>query len=161
MSRPQPVLARLLAIGVMLAFLAGCSTASPPAGTSSPQASSSSPPASTSSPQPTVSPACASADAFAAALTSFKDTLKKPSSTLEQVHAARDQVATTYNALIKDVGNAAKERVDAVTTAEDKFAAAVANVPNDATLAEALGSLRDEAANVQGALSDLAAEVKC
>ncbi|MEO3933109.1 hypothetical protein WMO79_09905 [Micrococcaceae bacterium Sec7.4] len=153
MSRPQPVLSLLLALGAAIALLTGCSTTSPPASTSSPQATS-------SSPTPTVSPACPAADAFAVALTGIKDTLK-PGTTLEQVRAARDQVVKTYDALVKEIGNAAKTRVDAVTAAEDRFAAAVNDVPDDATLTEAVDSLRDEAANVQGALSDLVTEVKC
>jgi hypothetical protein len=127
-------------------LLAGCSTSSPPAGTSSPASS--------------VSAVCAAADAYADALTSFKDTLK-PGATVEQVRAARDQVVKTYDELVAATGSAAKERVDAVASAEAKFAAAVNDVPDDATLTEAVTSLRDEAANVQAALSDLATEVQC
>ena len=127
-------------------LLAGCSTPSPPAGTSSAA--------------PSVSPACAAADAFADALTGFKDTLK-PGATLEQVRAARDQVVKTYDELVDATGDAAKDRVDAVTSAKARFAAAVNDVPDDATLTEAAASLRDEAANVQAALSDLATEVQC
>lgn len=146
--------------GAAIALLTGCSTTSPPASTTSPPAGTSSPQATSSSPTPTVSPVCPAADAFAVALTGFKDTLK-PGATLEQVRAARDQVVKTYDALVKEIGNAAKTRVDAVTAAEDRFAAAVNDVPDDATLTEAVDSLRDEAANVQGALSDLVTEVKC
>ena len=58
-------------------------------------------------------------------------------------------------------GSAAQARVDAVRTAEEKFTAAVNDVPNDATLTAAVDSLRDEAANVQAALSDLTTEVQC
>ena len=67
MPRPQPVLARLLALGAAAALLAGCTTTSPPAATSTPLAT-------TSSPQATVSPVCAAADAYADALTGFKKT---------------------------------------------------------------------------------------
>ncbi|MET3949999.1 hypothetical protein [Arthrobacter sp. UYEF36] len=153
MSRPRAVPARLLAFGAAVALLAGCSTASPPASTATPQASS-------SSAQPTVSPVCAAADAYADSLTAFKDTLT-PGATLEQVRAARDQVAKTYDDLVDATGSEAKERVDAVIAAEAKLVAAVTDVPDDATLSETADSLRDAAANVQAALSDLAAEVKC
>ena len=146
MSETRPLLARLSALGAALVLLAGCSTPSPPAGTSSAA--------------PSVSPACAAADAFADALTSFKDTLK-PGATVEQVRAARDQVVKTYDELVDATGDAAKDRVDAVTSAEARFAAAVNDVPDDATLTEAAASLRDEAANVQAALSDFATEVQC
>ncbi|MDR7082766.1 uncharacterized protein YPO0396 [Arthrobacter ginsengisoli] len=153
MSRPQPALARFIALGVAVALLTGCSTTSPPASTSSPQVS-------TASPQPTVSPVCTAADALADALTAFKDTVTA-GATVEQVRAARDQVVASYDALVKEIGNVAKGRVDAVVAAHDRFAAAVNDVPDDATLAEAADSLRDEAANFQGALSDLVTEAKC
>ncbi len=146
MSMPRRVLSWLLPLGAALVLLAGCSMPSPPA--------------STSSPQPTVAPVCAAADAFAEALTTFKDNLK-PGVTLEQVRASRDQVVKTYDDLVKAAGSVAKERVDAIRTAQEKFAAAVNDVPNDATLTEAVDSLRDEAANVQAALSDLATEARC
>jgi hypothetical protein len=136
----------LISLGAALVLLAGCSMPSPPAGTSSPQ--------------PTGSPVCAAADAFAEALTSFKDNLK-PGVTVEQIRASRDQVVKTYDDLVKEAGNVAKERSDAVRTAQEKFAAAVNDVPNDATVTEAVDSLRDEAANVQAALSDLTTEAKC
>jgi hypothetical protein len=153
MAMPRRVLAWLAPLGAALVLLAGCTTSSPPAGTSSP-------PTSASSPQPTVSPACAAADAFAEALTGFKDTLKQ-GATLEQVRTARDQVVKTYNDLVSAAGSAAQARVDAVKAAEEKFAAAVNDIPDDATLTSAIDSLRDEAANVQAALSDLATEVRC
>jgi hypothetical protein len=146
MSMPRRILAWLLPLGAALVLLTGCSTSSPPA--------------STSSPQPTVSPVCAASDAFAEALTGFKDTLK-PGATLEQVRAARDQVVKTYDDLVSAAGSAAQSRVDAVSSAEDKFAAAVNDIPNDATLTAAIDSLRDEAANLQAALSDLTTEARC
>ena len=146
MSMPRRVLAWLISLGAALVLLAGCSVPSPPA--------------STSSPQPTVSPVCAAADAFADALTNFKDNLK-PGVTVEQIRASRDQVVKTYEDLVQAAGSEAKDRVDAVKTAKEKFAAAVNDVPNDATLTGAVDSLRDEAANLQAALSDLATEAKC
>ena len=80
---------------------------------------------------------------------------------MDQIRAARDQVVKTYDELVAATGSAAKERVDAVRSAEDRFTAAVNDIPDDATLTEAADSLRDEAANVQAALSDLATEVQC
>lgn len=153
MSMPPRVLAWLLPLGAALVLLAGCTTSGPPASTSSPSAS-------TSSAQPTASPVCAPADAFAEALTGFKNTLK-PGATLEQIRSARDQVVKTYDDLVSATGSAAQARVDAVRSAEEKFAAAVNDIPDDATLTAAIDSLRDEAANVQAALSDLATEARC
>lgn len=153
MSRPQPVLARLLALAAAVALLAGCTTPSPPASTSTPQAT-------TSSPQASVSPVCAAADAYADALTGFKDTLV-PGATVEQVRAARDQVVKTYDDLVTAIGGEAQGRVDAVRSAEDKFASAVNEINDDTTLGEAADSLTEEAANVQAALSDLVTDVQC
>ncbi|MFF2029209.1 hypothetical protein [Arthrobacter sp. NPDC058192] len=80
---------------------------------------------------------------------------------MEQIQSARDQVRTAFDNLVTAAGDAAKDRVDAVKAAEEKFVAAVNAVPNNATMSQAVNSLRDEAVNVQGALSDLTNEVKC
>ncbi|MGZ4660531.1 MAG: hypothetical protein ACXVYB_04545 [Arthrobacter sp.] len=143
MSRPQSVAARMLALGAALCLLAGCSTTSP--GTSQ---------------TPTVSPVCAASAAYSTALTNFKDTLKR-GATLDQIRSARDEVVKTFDDLVNAAGDAAKERVDAVKAAEEKFASAVKAVPDSATLNQAVNSLRDEAANVQAAVSDLTNDVKC
>ena len=147
MSRPQPVLARMMALGAAIALLAGCSTTSPSTSPGTSQTKS-------------VSPVCAASDAFSASLTNFKDTLK-PGVTVEQIQSARDQVRKAYDDLLNAAGDAAKARVDAVKSAQQKFAAAVSAVPDTATLSQAVNSLRDEAANVQAALSDLSNDVEC
>ncbi|WP_244208321.1 hypothetical protein [Arthrobacter oryzae] len=113
-----------------------------------------------SSPPASTSEVCAAIDAHAAALANFKSTLK-PDATIEQVRAAKDQVTKAYDDLVKAVGNLAQQRADAVKAAEAKFNAAVAAVPNNATLTQATNSLRDEAASVEAAIGDLRAEVKC
>jgi hypothetical protein len=136
----------MIALGTAALLLAGCSAT----GTSSPSAS----------PTQTVSPVCAASVAFSASLTNFKDTLK-PGATVEQIRSARDQVLKSYDDLVNAAGDAAKERVDAVKAAEQKFTSAVNSVPDDATLTQAVTSLRDEAANVQAAISDLANDAKC
>ena len=147
MSRPQPVLALLIALGAASGLLTGCSTTSP---NTSPATSQT----------PSVSPVCAASAAFSTSLTNFKDTLK-PGATLAQIQSARDQVKKAYDDLVQAAGDAAKERVDAVKTAQQKFASAVNAVPDNATLTQAIDSLRDEAANVQAAVSDLTNDAKC
>ena len=147
MSRPQPVLARMMVLGAAIALLAGCSTTSPSTSPATSQTKS-------------VSPVCAASNAFSASLTNFKDTLK-PGVTVEQIQSAREQVKKAYDDLLNATGDAAKERVDAVKTAQQKFSAAVNSVPDTATLSQAVNSLRDEAANVQAAVSDLSNEAKC
>jgi methyl-accepting chemotaxis protein len=153
MSRPHAIVVGSIALATAVVLLTECSPTSPPAATSSPTAAISSPPAS-------VSEVCAAADAHAAALANFKATLK-PDATIEQVHSARDQVTATYEDLAKASENLAQQRAEAVKAAEAKFNAAVAAVPNDATLAQATDSLRDEASNVEAAIRDLRTEVKC
>ena len=153
MSKPRAILLGFIALGTTIALLTGCSPTSPPAATPSPAVTVSSPPASTSQ-------VCAAIDAHAAALAEFKATLK-PDATIEQVRAAQDQVTKTYDDLVKASENLAQQRADAVKAAEAKFNAAVAAVPDDATLTQAADSLRDEASNVEAAIRDLRAEVAC
>ena len=111
-------------------------------------------------PQENVSQACAAAGAYAAALTNFKDTLK-PSATVEQVQTARDQVTKTYDEMIKQSQDVAKDRADAVKTAQQNLESAVKDVPNDATLRQAANSLRDDTVKLQAAASDLRSQLKC
>lgn len=148
MSRPRPILAGTMALGVALAMLTGCSTPTP--GTS----------VSSASAQQTVSQVCAAASAYAAALTNFKQTLT-PDTTLGQVDSARDEVVKTFDDLIKTSQDVAKDKVDAVRTAQDSFTQAVKAVPEGAPLTQVVGSLRAEAANVQAAVSDLQTSAKC
>ena len=153
MPKPHAILVGTIALGAAVALLTGCSPSNPPAATSSPTASVSSPPAS-------VSPVCAAVDAHAAALADFKNTLT-PDATIEQVQAARAEVQKTYEDLVQESANLAQQRADAVKAAEAKFNAAVAAVPDTATLTQAADSLRDEASNVEAAIRDLRAEVNC
>ncbi|MEY9776628.1 hypothetical protein [Arthrobacter sp. MW3 TE3886] len=147
MSKPQPVLARMSALGAAVALLAGCATSGP---SSSPSAS----------PTASVSPVCAAATDLSTALTNFKDTLKS-GATIGQIQAARDQVRKSYDDLVNAASDAAKDRVDAVKAAQQKFTSAVNSVPDDATLTQAANSLKDEAANVQAAISDLSNDAHC
>ena len=148
MSRPRPIAAGSIALGVAVAMLTGCSTSTPGSNVSSARA------------QENVSQACAAASAYAAALTNFKQTLK-PGATVGQLDSARDQVVKTYDDLIKATQDVAKDEVDAVKTAENNFDRAVKAVPDDATLTQAVSSLRDEAASVQASVSDLQTAAKC
>ena len=111
-------------------------------------------------PQENVSQACAAASAYAAALTNFKDTLK-PTATVEQVKTARDQVAKTYEEMVKQSQDVAKDRADAVKTGQQNLESAVKAVPDDATLTQAANSLRDETVKLQAAASDLRSQLKC
>ena len=148
MSRPHPILAGSIAAAAAIALLTGCGPSSPGTAVSSARA------------EKNVSQACAAASAFAGALTNFKQTLK-PGATIEQIKSAREQVAKTYDDLVKASQDVAKDEMDAVKTAKNKFDQAVRAVPDDATLTQAAASLRDDAANVQAAVSDLQTANKC
>jgi uncharacterized lipoprotein YajG len=135
---------RLAAFVVALMLLAGCGAS----GTS------------TGSTPTATAAACTAADAYVHAVTNFKDSLQA-GSTVEQVRTAGDQVTKTYNDLNKALENVSKARLDALKTAEDRLAAAVKGLSNDATLAQALDSLKQEAKDVQAALSDVLADINC
>ena len=148
MSKEHPILAGPIAVAAALALLTSCGTSSPGTSVSSARA------------EKNVSQACTAASAYAAALTNFKQTLK-PGATIEQIKSAREQVSKSYDDLAKASRDVAKDEMDAVKKAENKFDSAVRAVPNDATLAQAAASLRDDAANVQAAVSDLQTATKC
>ncbi|WP_082046308.1 hypothetical protein [Arthrobacter sp. L77] len=153
MPRPRPILAGSIALGIAVAMLTGCNTSTPSTSTPEPSVSSSKGPEK-------VSEACTAASDFAAALTDFKQTLA-PGVTVEQLDSARDQVVKTYDDLIEASQDVAEDRVNPVRTAKDELVSAVEAVPDDATLSQAAASLRDEAANVQAAVSDLQTEAAC
>jgi flagellar hook-basal body complex protein FliE len=139
-TKPHPLLAGSIALGAAVALLTGCG--------------------STDTPQENEAQVCAATKAYASALTSFKDALT-PTSTVDQVRTAREEVAKTHNDLLDASEDVAKDRVDAVKEAEQSLDRAVKDVPDDATLAQARASLRDEAVKVQAALSDLGTAASC
>lgn len=153
MSRSRPVLAGSIALGISVTMLTGC-------GPSTPEPSTPSTGTSSTTAQGNSSDVCTAASAFAAALTDFKQTLTS-GVTVDQLDAARDQVVTTYDDLIDASQDLGENQVGTVRTAKDELVSAVEAVPDDATLREAAGSLRDEAANVQASVSDLQAEATC
>lgn len=162
MSRPQPALLRsitlpLVAGAAAAGLVTGCSSPSP---TTSPSPSISASPSTSSSQSDNVARLCAASDAFASALTDFKDTLR-PDATVEQLRSARDEVVKAYNDLIEASGKVAQERAAAVVAAEEQFVAAVNAVAGQATLPQAVETLRTEAAKVQAAVTDLRSDAKC
>lgn len=138
MSRTHAILAVPAAIGTAIVLLTGCS----------------------SSPQENVTQACTAAKAFAGSVKGFEDTLK-PGATVGEIQAARDQVQKSREDLAKASEKVAKDRTDAVNKATDEFNKAVDNIPNDATVSQAVNSLREEAANVKVALKSLTTDLKC
>lgn len=144
MTQKPRLIARLVAFVAALMLLAGCSGSS----------------TSTSSTPTATAAACTAADAYVHAVTDFKDSLTA-GATVDQVRAAGDQVTKTYNDLNTALGNVTKARLDALKTAEDRLDTAVKGLSGDATLSQALDSLKQEAKDVQAALSDVLADINC
>lgn len=136
MSTKNPVLAGLIACGTVAALVTGCNT---------------------STPDENAEQACAAADAFAAALNDFEDTLT-PESTTGEVRAAREEVQRTYQDLVRAGEAVAEDRTEELEGATRELDAAVDDVPDDATLSEAAGSLRNEAAQVDAARDNFVSE---
>lgn len=154
MSRPHPVLAGPMAVGMAIALLTGCSP-STPGSTSTASAV-----ASSARAEANTAEVCSAAAAHNAALTTFRNLLT-PEVTIEQLRAARDEVVKTYAELEKKAEIVAADRLAAVREAQQNFEAAVNDVRDQATVPEAVASLKDEAAGVETALSDLNRDIQC
>jgi L-alanine-DL-glutamate epimerase-like enolase superfamily enzyme len=138
MSRTTPILAGAATLGTAVMLLTGC----------------------TSSPQEDVSTACTAAAAHGAALKSFQESLS-PDATVEQVKAARDEVQKTYDDMVDAAEEVSQDRANALEQAWDELDKAVEDIPDDATLQQAADSLKNEAADVESARSDVASELNC
>lgn len=171
MSRNHRLGARLAALGaalmMMLLLLAGCSsTPSRPVGTSSLTATTPSPsvvassPSATATPSPSSTAACTAANAFGDALASFKDDLQAGAAVAD-VRTARDQMVKALTALNAAPGDATQAHLDALKAAETRLDTAVKGISDDDMLAQALGSLNQDASTVQAALSDVLADISC
>ncbi|MDQ0734482.1 hypothetical protein [Arthrobacter agilis] len=160
MSTSHRILAGPVAMGVMIVVLAGCGSS----GTTEASTSTSSP-SSSSSPSSTPEEAgaarlCEAATAFSGAVTGFRDTVT-PEATIEELRSARDEVVKTYREMDRAAMDVAEERMTAVAAAERKLEKAVDDVREQATVPEAVESLRNEASDLQTAVTDLAKEVEC
>jgi outer membrane murein-binding lipoprotein Lpp len=112
------------------------------------------------SPQENVSQACSASEAFGAAVKTFQDTLTTDA-TVEEVQTAREGVRSTYATLVNEAGDVAQDRMAELATATNELNAAVDAVPSDAALTDALGSLKNEAADVVNARNDVDNAPKC
>ncbi|MEV7646628.1 hypothetical protein [Arthrobacter sp. NPDC089319] len=138
MSKQHPVLLGTAALGLAVGMLTGCSA----------------------SPEENVAKACGASDAFTAALQNFRDTLT-PDATIDEIRSAREEVSNTFNDLKGATTNVAKDRTDALASAMDELKAAVDDVPDDATVRQAVTSLKNEADNVKSARDGVASELNC
>lgn len=165
MSRPQRVLTGpTLGAIVAVLLLTGCGSdtaTTPESGGSTTGASvTSSASSDSSSEQPDAPAICDAATAFDGAVTDFQTTLA-PGVTIEELRSARDEVVDTFTDLGAAAADAAGERLDAVEAAERSLRMAVDDIPDQATVTDAIDSLRDEAAELKAAVEDLVEEVSC
>ena len=164
MSRPRRVLAGRISVGVAVVLLTGCgsgTTTSAPGSTSTTSIrATSSASSDNAQEQPDAADLCDAAAAYDGAVTEFQEILT-PDVTIEQLRAARDEVVDTYTELGRAAADVATERFAAVGAAERSFKKAVDDIPDLATVPEAIDSLRDEAGELRIAIADLLEEVNC
>jgi len=142
MPKTRPFIAASLAFGAAAALLAGCSSPSP------------------EEQKEDVTEACAASAAFGVALKSFQDSLTADA-TIEQIKDAREQVQSSYTTLVDEAKDVAQDRMADLETATDELNAAVDAVPDDATVQDALDSLKNEAADVVNARNNLDNSLNC
>ena len=156
MPKPCRVLSTATALGLALAMFTACS---PGTTTSTPAGSSSSSSVSTKE-QVDAALLCDAAAAYAGSVAKFRGILT-PEAPIEQLRSARDEVVSAYVQLQTAARNMADYRIVSVEAAQKKFSDAVDDVRDQATVPEAVESLKNEASDVQTAVSDLTKEVKC
>jgi len=114
----------------------------------------------TDTPEQNSAQACEAADELATALDDLEATLTQDA-TIDEIRAARDAAETAQERLDEAADDVARDRADALDDAWDRLDDAVDDVAGDATVAEAIDSLRDEAAQVRAAREELVDELTC
>ncbi|GAA1724179.1 hypothetical protein GCM10009809_19940 [Isoptericola hypogeus] len=105
-------------------------------------------------------PACQDLAAYGDALTDLAGAIG-PDATVDDVRAAREQADAARNEVVDSLAAVAKNDLDEVNQAWDALETAFAQISDDATLAEAAASLKDEAQGVVQATEGLAADLDC
>ncbi|WP_104182133.1 hypothetical protein [Arthrobacter sp. B0490] len=161
MSRAHRVLAGPMAVAVTLALLTGCGSGTT-TDTSGSTSTSSASGTGSDSPQEQAGSEriCDAATAHTSAVSEFEDTLT-PEVTIEQLRSARDKIVSTYTELDQAAADVAADRWVAVEAAERKLEKAVDDIPDQATVREAVESLRNEASDLKVAVGDLVKGVTC
>jgi hypothetical protein len=104
--------------------------------------------------------ACQDLAAYREALTGLADTLA-PGATADEVRAAREEAGAAREDAVDSLAAVAEDDIDEVNQAWDALETAFAEVDDDATLAEAAASLKDEAQGVVEATEGLATDLSC
>ncbi|SKC59552.1 Mce/MlaD family protein [Krasilnikoviella flava] len=103
---------------------------------------------------------CADLTAYTDALRNLASTIG-PDATVEDVQAARDQAEEAQQALEESISGVTDDRTDDIARSWDALATAFSQVDDDATLAEAADSLKDEAEGVVDATASVREDLDC
>lgn len=103
---------------------------------------------------------CQDLSAYTDALRNLASTLG-PDATVAEVQAARDQAAAAQRTLHESLAGVSDDRTDDVERSWDALVTAFGQVDDDATLAEAVDSLKDEAQGVVDATASVGQDLDC
>lgn len=115
---------------------------------------------SSETPEQNTEQACGAAEQLTVALDNF-DTTLTPDATVDEVVAARDDVRAAWQELDAAAGDVAQDRGQALDDAWDGLQESIDDVGGDASISDAVESLRDEAVEVQAARDALADDLGC
>ncbi|WP_454855115.1 hypothetical protein [Promicromonospora soli] len=115
---------------------------------------------SSETPEQNTEQACGAAEQLTVALDNFGTTLT-PDATVDEVMAARDAVRAAWQELDAAAGDVAQDRRQALDDAWDGLQESIDDVSGDASISDAVDSLRDEAVEVQEARDALADDLGC
>ncbi|MFD6133993.1 hypothetical protein [Isoptericola sp. NPDC056618] len=103
---------------------------------------------------------CQDLSAYTDALRNLASTLS-PDASVEDVQAARDQAEDAQRTLHESLAEVSDDRTDDVEQAWDSLVTAFGQVDDDATLAQAADSLKDEAQGVVDATASVGQDLDC
>jgi hypothetical protein len=115
---------------------------------------------SSETPEENTEQACGAAEQLSVALDDFDMTLTEDA-TVDEVTAARDEVREAWQALDSAADDVAQDRGQALDDAWDGLQESVDDISGDATVSDAVDSLRDDAVEVQEARDALADDLGC
>lgn len=115
---------------------------------------------SSETPEENTEQACGAAEQLTVALDNF-DTTLTPDATVDEVTAARDEVRAAWQELDAAADDVAQDRGQALDDAWDGLQESVDDISGDATVADVVDSLRDDAVEVQEARDALADDLGC
>ncbi|MCZ2261170.1 hypothetical protein [Isoptericola sp. QY 916] len=103
---------------------------------------------------------CQDLSAYTDALRNLAGTLG-PDATVAEVQAARDQAQEAQETLEESISQVSDDRTDDIARSWDALVTAFGQVDDDATLAEAADSLKEEAQGVVDATASVGQDLDC